>query len=96
MMLITGVPSYEAFVLAAPAFIYTGIMSNGIAYTLQVIGQRGINSSIASLIMSLESVMGAIFAVLLLDESMSTKEVIGAILMFVAVIIAQLPSKKAK
>lgn len=96
MMLITGVPSYEAFMLAAPAFIYTGIMSNGIAYTLQVIGQRGINSSIASLIMSLESVMGAIFAVLLLDESMSTKEVIGAILMFVAVIIAQLPSKKAK
>ncbi len=94
MMLLTGVPSYENFVLAAPAFIYTGIMSNGIAYTLQIIGQRGINSSIASLIMSLESVMGAIFAVLLLDEVMSFKEVIGAILMFIAVIIAQIPTKK--
>ncbi len=94
MMLFTGVPSYESFVLAAPAFIYTGIMSNGIAYTLQIIGQRGINSSIASLIMSLESVMGAIFAVLLLNEVMSIKEVVGAILMFIAVIIAQIPSKK--
>lgn len=93
MMFFTGVPSYENFVLAAPAFIYTGIMSNGIAYTLQIIGQRGINSSIASLIMSLESVMGAIFAVLLLDEVMSFREVIGAILMFAAVIIAQIPTK---
>ncbi len=93
MMFFTGVPSYENFVLAAPAFIYTGIMSNGIAYTLQIIGQRGINSSIASLIMSLESVMGAIFAVLLLDEVMSFKEIIGAVLMFAAVIIAQIPTK---
>lgn len=93
MMFFTGVPSYENFVLAAPAFIYTGIMSNGIAYTLQIIGQRGINSSIASLIMSLESVMGAIFAVLLLDEVMSFREVIGAILMFAAVIIAKIPTK---
>ncbi len=96
MMIITGVPSWENLTLAAPAFIYTGIMSNGIAYTLQIIGQRGINSSIASLIMSLESVMGAIFAVVLLGESMTSREIIGACLMFAAVVIAQLPAKLNK
>ncbi len=96
MMLLTGLPSYENFILAAPAFIYTGIMSNGVAYTLQVVAQRGVNSTIASLIMSLESVMGAIFAVLLLHEVMTAKEITGALLMFVAVVIAQLPVKLKK
>ncbi|HAR80485.1 MAG TPA: EamA family transporter [Succinivibrionaceae bacterium] len=92
-MLIDGVPSAEALKLAAPAFIYCGIMSNGIAYTLQVIGQRGINAAIATLIMSLESVLGAILGVIFLDEHMSHKEIIGAIIMFSAVIIAQTPTK---
>ena len=69
-------------------------MSNGVAYTLQVVGQRGINPSIASLIMSLESVMGAVFGVLFLKEVMTQREVTGAVLMFIAVLLTQISFKK--
>ena len=69
-------------------------MSNGVAYTLQVVGQRGINPSIASLIMSLESVMGAVFGVLFLKEVMTQREVTGAVLMFIAVLLTQISIKK--
>lgn len=94
MMLITGVPSLDNLYLALPALLYVGIMSNGVAYTLQVVGQRGINPSIASLIMSLESVMGAVFGVLFLKEVMTQREVTGAVLMFIAVLLTQISIKK--
>ena len=90
MMLLDGVPDVSNLTLAIPAILYCGIMSNGIAYTLQIVGQRGINPSIASLIMSLESVMGAIFGVLLLNETMSSREILGASLMFIAIILTQI------
>lgn len=89
-----GNPSLETIKLAMPAILYVGIMSNGIAYTLQVIGQRGINPTIATLILSLESVMAVVFGMLFLNESLTNKELIGCILMFIAVIIAQLPTRK--
>ena len=79
---------------AAPAMLYAGIMSNGIAYTLQVVGQRGINPAVATLILSLESVMAVIFGITFLNESLATRELIGCVLMFLAVIIAQYPFKK--
>lgn len=94
MMLITGVPSLDNLYLALPALLYVGTMSNGVAYTLQVVGQRGINPSIASLIMSLESVMGAVFGVLFLKEVMTQREVTGAVLMFIAVLLTQISIKK--
>ena len=94
MMLLDGIPSYEALYLAAPAFLYAGIMSNGIAYTLQVVGQRAVNPTIASLILSLESVMGALFGVVLLNEVMTSREITGAILMFTAIIITQITFRK--
>ena len=94
MMLITGVPSLDNLYLALPALLYVGIMSNGVAYTLQVVGQRSINPSIASLIMSLESVMGAVFGVLFLKEVMTQREVTGAVLMFIAVLLTQISIKK--
>jgi len=89
MMLLTEVPSVENLKAALPALLYVGIMSNGVAYTLQIVAQRGINSTIASLIMSLESVMGAFFGVICLDEIMSNREMLGALLMFTAVILTQ-------
>lgn len=95
MMLITGVPNLSNLCLALPALLYVGIMSNGVAYTLQVVGQRGINPSIASLILSLESVMGAVFGVLFLKEVMNQREILGALLMFAAVILTQIHFKKA-
>ena len=94
MMILDGVPDAHSLYLCLPAVLYCGIMSNGIAYTLQIIGQRGINPSIASLIMSLESVMGAIFGVLFLNEHMTSREVTGAALMFAAVLLTQISFKK--
>ncbi len=96
MMLFTDFPTQEALLKAVPALLYAGIMSNGIAYTLQIVGQRGINPTIASLIMSLESVMGALFGILFLDEIMSNREILGAVLMFSAVILTQLKFKSKK
>ncbi|MGN1281768.1 MAG: DMT family transporter [Succinivibrio sp.] len=90
MMIFDGVPPADNLYLALPAILYVGIMSNGVAYTLQIVGQRGINPAIASLIMSLESVMGAVFGVLFLNEIMTLREITGAALMFTAVILTQL------
>lgn len=94
MMLFEGLPNVHDLYLAAPAFIYAGVMSNGIAYTLQIVGQRGVNPTIASLILSLESVNGAIFGVLLLNENMSAREISGASLMFAAIILTQLKFRR--
>lgn len=91
MMLATGGDTWENFLKAAPAFVYCGIVSNGIAYTLQVVGQRGVNPVIATIIMSLESVMGTFFGILLLGESPTTVQLIGCALVFTAVILAQVP-----
>ncbi len=75
---------------AAPAMLWCGIMSNGVAYTLQIIGQRGINPTIATIILSLESVMAVFFGNLILDETLHAKQYVGCAVMLVAVIIAQL------
>ena len=73
------------------ALLYTGVCSSGIAYTLQIVGQKGLNPTIASLIMSLESVIAAIAASIIIGQLMSTREIIGAVLMFGAIVLAQLP-----
>lgn len=85
--------SWEDVYAASAAILWSGVMSNGIAYTLQVIGQRGMHPTIATLIMSLESVMALVFGVLILNESLSVKEGIGCILILLAVIIAQVNLK---
>lgn len=94
LMFCSEIPTLEQLKAAAPALLYVGIMSNGIAYTLQIVGQRGLNPTIASLIMSLESVMGAFFGVLFLNEIITQKELFGAVLMFIAVIITQISFKR--
>lgn len=71
--------------------LYSGIMSCGIAYTLQIIGQKNVNSVIASLIMSLEAVFAAIAGWIILHESLSVKELIGCMLVFAGIILTQLP-----
>lgn len=70
---------------------YCGIMSSGVAYTLQILGQRDLNPAIASLIMCLESVFSALGGWLLLHQSLSVREVFGCALIFAAVVLAQLP-----
>ena len=83
--------SWEAWI----PLLYAGICSSGIAYTLQTAGQRGLHPTVASLIMSLESVFSVLFGWLLLHERLSSREIAGCITIFVAVTIAQLvPSEK--
>lgn len=79
--------------LALPSILYTGILSCGLAYTLQIMAQKDINPTIACLIMSLESVFAVIGGVLILHEALTLKEGIGCVLLFIAIVIAQLEIK---
>lgn len=89
-------PAMDLIIKAAPSILYSGIMSCGVAYTLQIIGQKDVNPTVASLIMSLESVVSAISGFLILGQKMSVDEIIGCVIMFVAIILAELPVGKKK
>lgn len=74
--------------------LYAGALSSGVAYTLQIIGQKGLNSTVASLIMSLESVISLLAGWAVLGQALSKRELIGCTIVFVAIILVQLPEKK--
>lgn len=74
--------------------LYAGILSCGVGYTLQVIGQDGIHPTIASLLMSLESVFSVLAGMVILHETMTGREIAGCILVFAAVVFAQIPFEK--
>lgn len=74
--------------------LYAGVMSCGVAYTLQIIGQKGMNPTVASLILSLESCISVLAGWALLGQRLSLREIIGCIIMFTAIILAQLPQKR--
>ena len=84
-------PSAAQFAENALPILYCGIMSSGVAYTLQILGQRDLNPAIASLIMCLESVFSALGGWMLLHQNLSAREVFGCVLIFAAVVLAQLP-----
>lgn len=73
---------------------YGGILSCGVAYTLQIIGQKGMNPTVASLILSLESVVAVVAGFLILGQSMSRRELFGCLMMVLAIVSAQLPERK--
>jgi drug/metabolite transporter (DMT)-like permease len=72
---------------------YAGFLSMGLAYSMQILGQKHLEPAVASLIMSLESVFAVLAGWLLLKETMTTQEATGCVLMFVAVILSQIPVK---
>ena len=86
-------PEMAAILSAWLPILYAGVLSCGVAYTLQIIGQRNVNPTIASLILSLESCFSVLAGWVILHESLSIKESAGCVLMFAAIILAQLPSK---
>ncbi len=93
-------PSFTQISGGMISLLYAGVMSCGVAYTLQIVGQANMNPTIAALIMSLESVIATIcgFAAYKLgflqeDQSMTAKQIIGCVLVFSAVILVQLPRK---
>ena len=85
-------PTWSALLAAALPLLYAGACSGAIGYTLQVVGQKGVAPTVASLIMSLESCISALAGWMLLNEVMSGRELMGSALMFTAIIISQLPS----
>lgn len=89
-------PSMHNILEAWQPILYAGILSCGVAYTLQIVGQKGMNPTVASLILSLESVISALAGLVLLDQKLSVRETIGCVLMFAAIILAQLPAGKKK
>lgn len=92
-MLIFEQPTIEQITAGIGPILYLGIMSSGIAYTLQIIGQKYVDSVLASMLMSLESVFALISGWLYLHQTMTIRELGGCALMFCALMIAQIPEK---
>lgn len=76
--------------------LYAGVLSCGVAYTLQILGQKNMNPAVASLILSLESCFSVLAGWVVLGERLSARESAGCILMFAAIILAQLPQKEER
>lgn len=93
-MLLTETPQIPHIVDCAVPLLYTGVLSSAVAYSLQILGQQHLPPAPASLIMSLESVFAVLSGWLLLNETMTTPELLGCCLVFLAVVLSQLPSKK--
>lgn len=93
-MILFEKPDPSAILAAWLPILYAGVLSSGVGYTLQIVGQKGINPTVASLILSLESVISVLAGMLVLEETLNQREIIGCVLMFAAIILAQIPEKK--
>lgn len=101
--IVTGIPAlltetiiWTNILQAWMPILYAGVMSSGVAYTLQIVGQKNMNPTVASLILSLESCIAVLAGWMILGESLTPREMKGCVLMFAAIILAQLPGKKGK
>lgn len=94
LMFIFETPKITQIIAAGVPILYAGVLSCGIAYTLQIVGQKGMNPTVASLIMSLESVISVLAGWVLLGQNLSVREVLGCLLMFTAIVLVQLPKRK--
>ena len=88
-------PDFGAVLDAWLPICYAGVLSSGVAYTLQIVGQKDMNPTVASLIMSLESVISVIAGWAILHQTMGMREIAGCALMFIAIILAQLPERRS-
>ncbi len=88
--MIINQPTFANIVKALPAILYAGLLSSAIAFTLQIVAQKHVSPTIAALIMSLEAVIATVSGWLILSEHLNMVEIIGCLLIFVAVIAAQL------
>lgn len=94
VMFLTESPSWDAVLQCWLPIGYAGILSSGVAYTFQIIAQAYTEPTVASLLMSLESVFSVLFGWLLLHQTLTGKELLGCLLVFSGVILAQLPGKE--
>ena len=93
-MLVQEQPQIGEILAAWMPLAYAGVLSCGVAYTLQVIAQKNTDPTVASLILSLESVFSVLAGWVILGEHLSGRELFGCALVFAAVLLAQLPGKK--
>ena len=93
-MFLLETPQIGAMAAGWITLLYAGVLSCGVAYTLQIIGQKNVNPAIASLILSLESCFSVLAGWVVLGERLSMRESLGCVLMFAAIILAQLPEKE--
>lgn len=93
-MFLLETPTIAGILAGGVPLLYAGVLSCGVAYTLQIIGQKNVNPAVASLILSLESCFSVLAGWLVLGENLSARETVGCILMFAAIILAQFPDKK--
>jgi len=96
LMFVFEEPTFRSILDAWAPVLYAGVLSSGGAYTLQIIGQRHANPTAACLLMSLESVFSMVAGILLLSQYPTLREGAGCILMFVAVVLAQIPIWEGK
>lgn len=98
--LIWGQPDISQISEGMGALLYAGVLSCGVAYTLQIVGQKGVNPTVAALILSLESVVATVsgwiaykIGLLKTDQSLTGRQIAGCIIVFIAVILVQLPEQ---
>ena len=92
-MFLFETPRLSDIFAAAVPVLYAGVLSSGVAYTLQIVAQKDADPTVASLILSLESVFSVLGGWVILGQKLSSREIAGCILMFSAIILAQLPGK---
>lgn len=96
VMLFVETPEIGNIWDAKMPILYAGVLSSGVAYTLQIVGQKDMNPTVASLILCLESVVSALAGWLILKEALTSRELFGCALMFAAIVLAQLPVASKK
>lgn len=93
-MLIFEEVSFKAIADCSIPLLYAGIMSCGVAYTLQIIGQRNLNPTVASMVFCMEAVFSLLAGWIMLGQNMSEREIAGCVVMFAAIVLAQFPDRK--
>ena len=96
IMLFVETPTIENIMAAAMPILYAGVLSSGVAYTLQIVGQKHVPPAAASILLSLESVFGVIGGALFHGEVMSKREYLGCVIVFAAVILSQIDFKRKR
>ncbi|QHI72758.1 DMT family transporter [Aminipila terrae] len=96
VMFAVETPTVNDILISWMPILYSGVLSSGIAYTLQIVAQKDTDPTVASLLLSLESVFAVLSGMIVLHEVLSGREILGCLLMFTAIIVAQLPSKEDK
>lgn len=93
-MLIFEQPSMQSILSAALPILYSGVLSSGVAYTLQIVGQKYTDPTVASLIMCMESVFAVLSGWIILGDALGAREIVGCVLMLAAILLAQIPDEK--